>query len=753
MPQKTSPFLEGKWGWNLGEDGWNSGADENWLKFSYMFDRNVDGIVSSLPPAVNGTAYFNTTDNRFYFVVDGTYYSSPCPKWFVFTVRSTGDTYQFNGITNVLLPNLTDLQANIDDLHGEDGANLIGYGDLTIYDDLDTRLNVRRYGAIGNGTYIPVSDWYTVGSSYYRGYASLAAVQIDYPHVTAASNSVDWVAIQQALNYAVLKPCVVNLSYGTYVISETLIWKGGAFLVGVPGRCTIKLMDNANCSIIESQDFDYWAAWTSGSNVGYTLDGGIDGILLDGNAQFQDTPPVDAATMQYGLRIHSHRFAVGWLQIRRMNGIGCLTRYNSALMFSFRVDGLDDYGLQGSPLGSPSPYDFRRINIIDCLYEHFVFQGPADIPIWHITTNYCGWLDNATTPTTPRTSLLFPGEEIHSVRIQTACKIGYANLNGALYGRSLYVAGFTRFHGDTIIVTGSWGAALIEGSAFGSIAALSIQQNAFAWEGVYKPGLEITPGTGSASNKNRFSFPQVSLRRLTTPVQPNAIGPGILDNSGAQFGIIDGIDSNAVAGHGLIIGASSRGGIYESVNFDSLQGTASDGTASAAILVQSGTRDWRINIIRLTSCDRGIVNNGANMRGIVRDGVIETNVGQIALEGIVADSQLTGVVIPGTGNISVDNISSWGLELLHNGSRYYNRFKTTVTFAGGTAGAQASATIPHTMWRKPDPRDIKTSIQFGGTTWPDINAGIRTVTSADFIAGAFVHTAATGAVTLSIEFG
>lgn len=116
MPQKTSPFLEGKWGWNLGEDGWNSGADENWLKFSYMFDRNVDGIVSSLPPAVNGTAYFNTVDNRFYFVVDGTYYSSPCPKWFVFVIKTTGEQYIFNGTSAVLLPSVVDLDNRVDEV-------------------------------------------------------------------------------------------------------------------------------------------------------------------------------------------------------------------------------------------------------------------------------------------------------------------------------------------------------------------------------------------------------------------------------------------------------------------------------------------------------------------------------------------------------------------------------------------------------------------------------------------------------------
>lgn len=97
MAQQTSPFLEGKFGWSLGESNWNLGMDENLLKFSYMFDKNIDGIVSSLPAVVNGTAYFNTTDNRIYFAVGGSYKSTPTPKWFIVTNRTSGQTYQFNG--------------------------------------------------------------------------------------------------------------------------------------------------------------------------------------------------------------------------------------------------------------------------------------------------------------------------------------------------------------------------------------------------------------------------------------------------------------------------------------------------------------------------------------------------------------------------------------------------------------------------------------------------------------------------------
>lgn len=119
MPQKTSPFLEGKWGWNYGESGWNSGADENWLKFSYMFDANVDAIVSTLPVAVNGEAYFLTTDNRLYFVVDGTYYSTPVPKWFEFKIKSTGEVYKFNGTAVVTVPDTQDLDNRVDTLESD----------------------------------------------------------------------------------------------------------------------------------------------------------------------------------------------------------------------------------------------------------------------------------------------------------------------------------------------------------------------------------------------------------------------------------------------------------------------------------------------------------------------------------------------------------------------------------------------------------------------------------------------------------
>lgn len=114
MPQQLSPFLEGKYGWNYGESGWNTGMDENINKFSFMFDRNIDSIVASLPPAVNGQAHYNTADNRIYFAVGSTYYSTPVPKWFVVQLRSSGQAYQFNGTSLSPLDSVSTLDTRLD---------------------------------------------------------------------------------------------------------------------------------------------------------------------------------------------------------------------------------------------------------------------------------------------------------------------------------------------------------------------------------------------------------------------------------------------------------------------------------------------------------------------------------------------------------------------------------------------------------------------------------------------------------------
>src|SRR3990167_6639160 len=116
MSQQQSPWVEGAYGWSFGESGWNPGMDQNLLKFSFLFDRNVDSIVASLPPAVNGQAHYNTVDSRLYFAVGTTYYSCPVPKWFSVIVKPSGDVWQFNGVNLVQIDSPSDLDIRLDSL-------------------------------------------------------------------------------------------------------------------------------------------------------------------------------------------------------------------------------------------------------------------------------------------------------------------------------------------------------------------------------------------------------------------------------------------------------------------------------------------------------------------------------------------------------------------------------------------------------------------------------------------------------------
>lgn len=114
MSQQLSPWLEGAYGWNFGEGGWNSGMDQNLIKFSFMFDRNVDSITAALPAAVDGQAHYLTTDNRLYFAVGTTYFSTVVPKWFTVVVRSTGATWQYNGTSVSQIDSPAELDARLD---------------------------------------------------------------------------------------------------------------------------------------------------------------------------------------------------------------------------------------------------------------------------------------------------------------------------------------------------------------------------------------------------------------------------------------------------------------------------------------------------------------------------------------------------------------------------------------------------------------------------------------------------------------
>lgn len=205
MTQQTSPFLEAKYGWNYGESGWNTGMDENLTKFSFLFDKNIDGIVSSLPSVVNGTAYFLTTDNRIYFGVSNSWYSTPTPKWFTLVLRSTGASYQFNGASLVSVANNAELSSQVQAIQVTLSSLGTAAFQPTTYFASQAALDVASAQA---NTYTNVAVSQKVNTSDLSSTNSLKGVSLVY----GASRVVATVADMLALPNTVVQP-VFTLGY------------------------------------------------------------------------------------------------------------------------------------------------------------------------------------------------------------------------------------------------------------------------------------------------------------------------------------------------------------------------------------------------------------------------------------------------------------------------------------------------------------------------------------------------------------
>lgn len=93
------------------------------------------------------------------------------------------------------------------------------------------RINVRDYGAIGDGSTHPLSGVF----------GSLAAAQAVYPHADSLTNELDWAAIQLAINTA-SKPAAIYLPKGKYRVNKPIVLPAtqGIILCGDPsgGRNT-----------------------------------------------------------------------------------------------------------------------------------------------------------------------------------------------------------------------------------------------------------------------------------------------------------------------------------------------------------------------------------------------------------------------------------------------------------------------------------------------------------------------------------
>lgn len=106
-----------------------------------------------------------------------------------------------------------------------------------LLDKVRENVTPEDFGAIGDGTDRPVSQWLS-GGLQDRGYANLAAIQAIYPHVANLTDSLDWAGFQQAINSCKASGRVLRCS-GNYMMNRGLVIDvpirlegGGAFMQG-----------------------------------------------------------------------------------------------------------------------------------------------------------------------------------------------------------------------------------------------------------------------------------------------------------------------------------------------------------------------------------------------------------------------------------------------------------------------------------------------------------------------------------------
>lgn len=85
----------------------------------------------------------------------------------------------------------------------------------TVHDKLLETISIRDFGAIGDGTLHPLSE----------RYSTLAEAQSVYPFVTSLEQSIDYAAIQSAINVAISDKKSLEVTSGNYYSSDPIIIK------------------------------------------------------------------------------------------------------------------------------------------------------------------------------------------------------------------------------------------------------------------------------------------------------------------------------------------------------------------------------------------------------------------------------------------------------------------------------------------------------------------------------------------------
>lgn len=113
--------------------------------------------------------------------------------------------------------------------------NLLG---STIADKLSESVSVKDFGAIGDGTLHTLQEWVDSGK-----FSNLTAIQAVYPHATALTDTIDWVACQASIDFVGAGGSVLfnKTTSNTYLINKPLKYHNGQRWVGCGGADVLGL--------------------------------------------------------------------------------------------------------------------------------------------------------------------------------------------------------------------------------------------------------------------------------------------------------------------------------------------------------------------------------------------------------------------------------------------------------------------------------------------------------------------------------
>lgn len=295
------------------------------------------------------------------------------------------------------------------------------------------------------------------------------------PHVAdwgAKGNAVDsdTTAVNNAITY-------VSSNDGGFLDFKSIYAGGGGFVLKTDvilrgqglDKSKIGSLSGWSGNILETYDFAALeAADTADTDDGCPVSYGAINCVVDGDGY--DGTVSD--TQGYGVRLYGRKLVLQNLIIGRVAGIGLYTSFPAVPSYT-SFDSITD-----------TKYSvIRDIEITETGYEGFVFNGPTDQLLHNIFVGYpAGSRFDSYDTTGPKTSLLFPGEQIHGFRVLRSCEIGFVHSFDNEYGFAVYVkrqAGdpAVRLYGKYLMGENAYGGVFIDSNVKGKINFIETHNN------------------------------------------------------------------------------------------------------------------------------------------------------------------------------------------------------------------------------------------------------------------------------------